>query len=228
MNSILVLTITATLIFTPFVSAKDRNDLTAAEKEMVGHLYAKVRHQEKVTKAREAHEAAVRHYHEVLRKAMIAKKPEIEPALAKIRMNPGLLADAIWQRRNRDFLKTLDFPMGSLSNDERDRWNRAMSKLRSSPTTQTFSKGLEANRQRQAQLRKEQGQAFSNFRSKAREQLSKIDGGLKPIFEKFDQKKSPASSASDKPDTKLPHIPDLNMPEVKMPDMPMPDFDQEC
>ena len=169
----------------------------------------------------------MRHYHEVLRKAMIAKKPEIEPALAKIRINPGLLADAIWQRRNRDFLKTLNFPMGRLSKEERDQWDAGMKKLHSSPTTEAFSKGVEANRKRQAQLRKEQGQAFSNFKKKASKRLLEIDGGLKPIFEKLEKSMPPAKSTPEKSDSKIPDMPDLSMP-LDMPEMPMPDFDKEC
>ena len=166
--------------------ATENDRLTREERTRVGHLYAEVMRDEEVKKARRAHEETVRHYHEELRKAMIERDPAIEPALAKIRLNPGLLAEAIWQKRNKDVLKNLHLPLKRLDAEDRERWNRAMAELRKKPSTKAFGKRLEDNYREQAKLRQKQTDMIRTFKENARRKLVEIDAGLKPVLEKLE------------------------------------------
>ncbi|MGY8688649.1 MAG: hypothetical protein ACKVHP_13060, partial [Verrucomicrobiales bacterium] len=125
-------------------------------------------------------------YHEVLRNEMIKRDPKIEPALAKIRLNPGLLAEAIWEKRNKDLLKNLHLPVNRLEKAERNLWKQAMDKLHEKEVTKQFGKRLEDNYNQQAKLRKEQTSLIRDFKQEARRKLLEIDGKLKPLLEKLE------------------------------------------
>ena len=217
--------------------ATENDRLTREERDRVGHLYAKVMQDKEVKEARAVHEEAVRHYHEVLRNAMIKRDPKIEPALAKIRINPGLLAEAIWQKRNKDLLKNLHLPVDRLDGEERKLWNRSMDKLHEKEVTKQFGKRLENNYNQQAKLRKSQTRLIRDFKAEARRRLLEIDGKLKPLIEKLelrgpypksdknpDQAKAPVEQVEEAPLNPLDNEEAEFLPPMPMP-MPSP---EEC
>ncbi len=177
----------ALFTLTPAGFSTENDRLTREERDRVGHLYSKVMRDKQVMEARRAHEEATKYYHDALRQAMIKRDPKIKPALTKIRINPGLLAEAIWEKRNKDILNNLHLPVRRLGPDERKRWDQAMDKLQQKEITKAFSKRLENNYRQQAKLRKEQIRIMGDFKKEARRKLLQIDGNLKPILEKLDR-----------------------------------------
>lgn len=127
----------------PLAAATENDRLTREERERVGHVYAQVIRDQDVQQARQAHEEATKHYHHILRQEMIQHDPKIQTALEKIQMNPTLLAEAIWEKRNKEVLHNLHLPVGRLDADERKRWDHAMDKLRETEMTKAFAKRLE-------------------------------------------------------------------------------------
>lgn len=218
-------------VFTPLAMGTENDRLTRDERDRVGHLYAKVMQDKNVLEARRAHEQATRHYHEVLRQAMIKRDPKVTPALTKIRINPALLAEAIWEKRNKEILNNLHLPVRRLEKPERQRWDRAMDKLQQKELTKAFSKRLERNYRQQTQLRKEQVRLMGDFKREARRKLLEIDGNLKPILEKLERPltadaavaKGAAEEAAQTPTAPPvdPELPDEAEAEL-VPPMPVP------
>ena len=204
--SLLVVSIGLLTLIDGLATENDR--LTREERDRVGHLYAKVMQDKEVKEARAAHEEAVKHYHEVLRNAMIKRDPKIEPALAKIRLNPGLLAEAIWEKRNKD-----------LEDDERSLWNISMDKLHEKEVTKQFGVQLEKNYKQQAKLRAVQTHLIRDFKAEARRKLLEIDGKLKPIIEKLEQR-GPAPKADEPTE-------DAKAPTKAIEEAPLNPLDQE-
>lgn len=167
--------------------ATENDRLTREERDRVGHLYSKVIQDKQVQEARQTYEQATKHYHDVLRHSMIQRDPKVRSALTKIRINPSLLAEAIWEKRNKDILRNLHLPVRRLEREDRKRWDSAMGKLQQKEITKAFSKRLERNYRQQAKLRKEQIQLMSDFKKQARRTLVAVDPGLKPILEKLDR-----------------------------------------
>ena len=186
-SRITFITCIAFLTLTPAGFGTENDRLTREERDRVGHLYAKVMRDKQVTEARRVHAEATKHYHDVLRQAMIKRDPKIRPALGKIQINPALLAEAIWEKRNKDILDNLHLPVRRLGTEERKRWDQAMDNLQKREITKAFSKRLENNYRQQAKLRKEQVRLMGDFKKEARRKLLEIDGHLKPILEKLDR-----------------------------------------
>lgn len=221
------------LVFTAFFAcgsafsalAMENDRLNGDERARVGHLYAKVIRDKEVQEARVAHEMAAKHYHDALRQAMIKRDPKVESALKKIRRNPALLAEAIWEKRNNDVLNNLHLPVSRLEKEERDVWNRAMGNLREKEMTKAFGKRLKDNYNQQAKLRKKQIEIMSNFKKEAKRALGKIDGRVKPILDKLTgpaPKLEPKDGGGEPQATEVKEAEELPMP------MPMPPVEEEC
>jgi len=149
----------------------ENDRLDRDERSRVGHLYSKVIRDKDVQAARADYEASAKRYHDALREAMIKRDPKVESALQKIKRNPGLLAEAIWEKRNNDVLNNLHLPVRRLKDDERKVWNRAMGKLREKEMTKAFGKRLNDNYHAQAKLRKQQIKIMRDFKNEARRKL---------------------------------------------------------
>ncbi len=213
-------------------------DLSDKEKQRVGQLFSQVQKDPIVREAKKRHDQATREYHEAVRKAMVTKDPSIEPALEKIRLDPGLLAEAIWQKRNRDFLKNLHFPVRKLAEDERKAWDNAMKKLRQAPLTKEFTKAQTGNLEEQRKLREEYAQTVVQFKKQARKALIKIDGQMKELLEKLEAKQAKAAIEETKTEPQPQEergclsddMPDpdflIDLEKGNMP-MPMPEFFEE-
>ena len=194
------------------------------ERARVGHLYSKVIRNKEVQAARADYEASAKRYHEVLREAMIKRDPKVQSALQKIKRNPGLLAEAIWEKRNNDVLNNLHLPTSRLNDGERKAWNHAMGKLREKEMTKAFGKRLNDNYHAQAKLRKKQIQIMRDFKSQARRKLVEIDDKVKPILEKLMSKPPkhvPETSGAAEAATE-------EVDSATVIPMPMPAEDDEC
>ena len=152
-SRITFITCIAFLTLTPAGFGTENDRLTREERDRVGHLYAKVMRDKQVTEARRVHAEATKHYHDVLRQAMIKRDPKIRPALGKIQINPALLAEAIWEKRNKDILDNLHLPVRRLGTEERKRWDQAMDNLQKREITKAFSKRLGAMAPKEALIR---------------------------------------------------------------------------
>ena len=177
------------------VYSAENDRLNRDERIRVGHVYSKVLRNKEVQEARQAYEQAAKQYHAALRSAMIKRDPEIQPALKKIKQNPGLLAEAIWEKRNNDILNNLHLPVSRLDDKERQTWNKAMSKLREKELTKVFGRRLEKNYKQQVKLRKEQIALMSEFKKEAQRKLEQIDSNVRPLLEKL---RSPMPAAEGK------------------------------
>lgn len=231
MKSTTTILVAAAILTLPGVGFGTENDqLTREERDRVGYLYARVMRDEKVQEARKSHAEATRNYHDVLRQAMIERDPKVKPALAKIQMNPVLLAEAIWEKRNKDVLHNLHLPVSRLDASERKQWNQAMEALHEKEITKAFSKRLERNYRQQAKLRKEQAHLMGDFKNEARRNLLQIDPGLKAIFEKLDHLGSlPASDEKHGEDkTVVPSGESIDSKSELIPPMPIPMPAEEC
>ncbi len=220
------------LVFTAFLTlgpsvtglCMENDRLDHDERSRVGHLYSKVIRDKEVQNARVDYEASAKGYHDVLREAMIKRDPEVESALKKIKRNPGLLAEAIWEKRNNDVLNNLHLPVDRLKGNDRKVWNHAMGKLREKEMTKAFGKRLEDNYHAQAKLRKKQIQIMRDFKNEAMRKLVEIDGKVKPLLEKLTNnatKKTPENSGTAEAATE-------EVDSAAVIPMPMPSEDDGC
>ena len=203
----------------------ENDRLDRDERSRVGHLYSKVIRDKDVQAARADYEASAKRYHDALREAMIKRDPKVESALQKIKRNPGLLAEAIWEKRNNDVLNNLHLPVRRLKEDERKVWNHAMGKLREKEMTKAFGKRLNDNYQAQAKLRKKQIKIMQDFKNEAKRKLVEIDGKVKPILDKLmansTPKQAPENSGAAEAATE-------EVDSAAVIPMPMPPKDDEC
>ncbi|MDB2326956.1 hypothetical protein N9V94_00160 [bacterium] len=209
--------------FTGLCMENDRLDRD--ERSRVGHLYSKVIRNKEVQNARADYEASAKRYHDVLREAMIKRDPKVESALKKIKRNPGLLAEAIWEKRNNDVLNNLHLPVQRLEDGERKVWNRAMGQLREKEMTKAFGKRLKDNYYAQAKLRKKQINIMRDFKNEAKRSLVEIDGRVKPILDKLmtnaAPKQVPENSGAAEAATE-------EVDSATVIPMPMPSEEDEC
>lgn len=189
---IITLTILAVSGLSAFAESPDKaSGLSKKEMEQIRKAFQEVKRMDEVKKAQRVHEKAMGNYHDIIKAEMLKKNPSLAPAIKKMKMNLALFADAVWQSRDHEFLRTLHYPIAKLSKEERQQWEKAMKKLRAEDFAKKFRKALTADRKKAEQVRGVYSKRLGSFKKRAKKRLLEIDPKLSSVIAKLEQRKQP-------------------------------------